>query len=513
MIPSVHLSQELLDRWHLGDRELLAAIRAGELGDLDVSSLLISYLRTVLESSDLDEAHNHGPRSLTSTAIESIVRFLNSSSDLLHDIQQIMGHLNDNTLRDLLISPSLRYPVLLACLHVANEDLGEGESILDIDDIVLASERWFRARGHSNNGDGYILSLEELCGILSISSDENGIGVFHRPSALKPGIDLLVTQGQNGNHRETTSTELPLSGDTLGLSMSVHLYANSRIFAKRLHGEIDGQLHGLNWENVLLTGEVVTQTLLTRAKRDPRKSVLWNSDNLGSFDLYIYGLNMEETNNKVAEIYNIWAENCSPQGRTRLVVKNANYIRFIDDAHSGPCRIRLKLFRSVREALLALEPCAIGFDGRQVLMLPSYARALETGYLTLSMERLWSYRNYEPREKSFRLYEHCGLGFRLKIPRSYVKALSNDTDSHFLLQQFQEPKTKGGDEGMVVYPLVPARNLADPETLADNIDFANEELFSILRQAIFERLQIPSRGGCKSSLHLCPRSRSKHLPN
>lgn len=121
-----------------------------------------------------------------------------------------------------------------------------------------------------------------------------------------------------------------------------------------------------------------------------------NSD----IDLYIHGLGPMGANKKVQHVYQTWKSNL-PSGAESRVLRNSRTIayisvpffsavidtilillcsRFMSECPTKRIQIVLKLVKHPREVLLNfdLDPCAVGYDGNDVYMLPRAARALES---------------------------------------------------------------------------------------------------------------------------------------
>ena len=479
MTKAIKFPQKLLDRWHLGDYDLLAAIRAGELGELTVSSILISYLKMLLYHGNNDDTREHEPPTLASLAIESMVQFLNSSEDLRNIAPDIFHSLEGNTFRELLMSPRIRYPVLRACIDAASDDLDEGQDLIDVDDAILANERYIRSRWKQNKDGAYLLTLEDLSKLLTIAPCEDGSGMLSRRNLPKGGLEVL----------HSTMDE------------SVRLHTDSARFANSLKEETDQELRGLNWENVLMASDVILDKLLIkRGTYEPGQN---DHDEPQPLDLYLYGLNAEEANEKVGEIYDVWASNLTRPEQPRIVVKDGININFIAHAHHRPIRIRLQLYTSVTEALLDLEPCAIGFDGSRTVMLPRCARMLETGYVALTMDYLWHCRYGDRLAKVHRLHQPVGLGFGLRVSASLVRSLAEEgepANAATLLQMLEKPEGHEPFFARLSQPYPIARDWA-PSTLAQGMDGGNRILFGNLQEIICAKLQIPTqRFGCTCHL-------------
>lgn len=105
-------------------------------------------------------------------------------------------------------------------------------------------------------------------------------------------------------------------------------------------------------------------------------------------DLYIHGLAASDANAKMAHIYAVWSANVGAASvAAGMCIKNSKTVNFLGRFPQRRIQIVLKMVANPAEVLLNfdLDPCAIGFDGARVLMLPRAARALETGYTTFTM--------------------------------------------------------------------------------------------------------------------------------
>lgn len=106
-------------------------------------------------------------------------------------------------------------------------------------------------------------------------------------------------------------------------------------------------------------------------------------------DLYIYGLRPAQANAKMAHIYTVWSTNIGAGSvAAGMCVRNSKTLNFLGRFPQRRVQIVLKIVANPAEVLLNfdLDPCAIGFDGARVVMLPRAARALETGYTTFTMD-------------------------------------------------------------------------------------------------------------------------------
>ncbi|KAL8822307.1 MAG: hypothetical protein Q9191_006954 [Dirinaria sp. TL-2023a] len=423
------IPKTLLDLWHLESDQLLAAISAGALGDLSVSSLLKSSLGAFIDNYHAEQSRGRAVPSLKSTALAAVLRVLNSADDLDDTAQYIISNLDDVAVRYLLMDVRMRYPVLRACLTAANKRMEKGRDFIDVDDAVYFNACYIMSGAADNDDEAYIVTLGDFCKMLSVVSIGNGYGRLTRKSPPKGGLELLDLYRKSAIDFCTTSVA----------------------FGNNLQYVTRNILRGLDWENVLLAGDLVLQTLLhgqdiqeddkfstfygrrrvvEDGGLDTAYGVVYEHDHQSSrlsyqdIHLYIYGLSVEEANAKVDEIYTVWANNCAAMDEETTVIKTASGISLLSSPPIRPIKIKLKLFKNVTEALLYqdLDQCQIGYDGLDVMMLPSCARALETGYMTLKMHSVVGSHD-SGRVRLRRFLDHADQGFGLRVIPLFAAAL------------------------------------------------------------------------------------------
>ena len=159
----------------------------------------------------------------------------------------------------------------------------------------------------------------------------------------------------------------------------IHIQPNDASFVSTFERITRGILRGLNWSNVIVAGGMAVTTLLHTTGPIKDGNISFPDCDI---DVYLYDLSPEQANRKVEENYQVWRTNLSPANGQHLVVKNHTTILLLSDYPNHRIHIILKLLTSPAQILLNfdLDACAIGFDGSRVLMLPRYARAIETGY-------------------------------------------------------------------------------------------------------------------------------------
>lgn len=345
--------------WRLQRRDGYLARQSGELDSWTVSSLVEAHLKTHLHHYYQHNLNDAGKiPSLSTMSAGKIIEMLDTSDNVEADLRTIVKSINSVILRQILKDPRTPYPILRAFLATTSI-ADSARQPVDIDEAVLANENYIRSRGGEANRDGkFLVTLEDLSRVVGAPSDDPQAPlVITRKDPSKGGFETLDERRQR----------------------TVRIQPNDAVFTGTFERITKGTLRGLDWSNVFVAGGMVVTTLLhtTGPTRDDDKSVQ-DCD----VDVYLYGLGPEEANRKVGEIYNVWRSNLPPTNRQQMVVKNHKTILFLSDYPNRRIQIILKLLTSPTQALLSfdLDACAVGFDGRRVLMLPRCARAIETGY-------------------------------------------------------------------------------------------------------------------------------------
>ncbi len=389
-----------------------------QLSGWTVSSLTEAHLKTQLKSYEtmmeeerMQTTNNTEAPSLASLSAGKIIEMLEESDNLMADVLTIAKNLNSTTLREILGDPRTPYLVLRAFLALP---LGYGpgnaaetaKTLVDIDEAILANEKYIRSRGAEKNKDGKGLVKLDNASVLFESSSS---GAADRPLTItrkcppKGGFEFL-----HENRKWT-----------------IQIQPNSKSFAETFNRITRNILHGLDWSNVFLAGGVALTTLMhTDPSKDDENDVKDND-----LDIYIYGLTPKEANEKVKHIYQVWKSNLPADNKQQLVVKNSKTINLLADYPNRRVQIVLKLIHSPTQVLLNfdLDACALGFNGKEVLMLPRCARALETGYSTFTMDLIWGHHLGDRRAtQEIRVFKYADRGFGMRILPSYVRSLEEN---------------------------------------------------------------------------------------
>lgn len=412
------LPQGLREAWHLDDHRLYSAICEGALGKITVSSLLISHLQAFINSHNAAQSQQNPAPSLKSLALATILRVLDSADDLYETAEDIVGNLENAPLRDLLTDTRMRYPVLRACVAAANQRLEKGRDFLDIDEAIYYNARYISSRGTRNADDAYLLTLEDFCKTHPVQINDDGSGRLMRQHPPKGGFEVFDKKRENILTIPTTSTA----------------------FAASLE-KMTRALQYLNWDNLLLAGTFVLKVFLHHGvvidhdkQSIPLRPNRGHDDEQHGFNsrdmrLYVYGLGVGEAKAKVDEIHAALQSAFCTTHDAITVVKTSIGITFLLPQPDCPVHIEVRLFQNPTEVLLHHEFDQIGYDGRHLLMSPSCARALETGYMTLNASLSVGYQYGNRNVRILRLLEHAELGFGLRLLPMYAKSLSETSDS------------------------------------------------------------------------------------
>lgn len=392
--------------WRFGQHHENVARKNKELDGWTVSSLVETYLKYQLSAhktlQDIRASKKSTPPSFLSIIVGNILEDLNKSDEPEAGVRGLADALNRDTLQHLLRDPRSTYRVLRA-FHstppgIQTSSAQDQRRAIDIDEAILRNERYIRSRGEVKNQDGkYLVRLSELQSAVGACPVVPNQMVFTRMDPPQGGLEIL------DERRDRIA----------------YLQRNDQVFTEAFEIATGGMLRGLDWANVLAAGGKVLGTLCMA------KDVV-ESD----VDLYIYGLDGEQANQKVRHIYQVWSDNLPASIPEKVVVKNPKTINFL--ASYPYCRVQvvLKLVLSPTEALLNfdLDVCAVGFDGCRVLMLPRCARAIETGYSVFTMDLIWGHHLSNRREtQESRVFKYADRGFGLRILPSYAKSLEEDS--------------------------------------------------------------------------------------
>ncbi|KAF8328782.1 uncharacterized protein EI90DRAFT_3125526 [Cantharellus anzutake] len=232
---------------------------------------------------------------------------------------------------------------------------------------------------------------------------------------------------------------------------SIKIQPNIGAFASVFSVLSDGLLKGVDWNNVFAAGGIALSSLLcTDVKADAL--IFKNSD----IDLYIHGLGPTEANKKIQHIYDVWKSNL-PKDADSRVARNSRTITLFGPYPTRRIQIVLKLVRDPKEILLNfdLDICSMGWDGKELYLLPRAARALQTGYNVFTMNLINGHYLGERRASQeerysilvadvntvlilFRVFKYADRGYGIRFLPSYVDSLPRDEQALDVLSLGQE---------------------------------------------------------------------------
>ncbi|KAI9782631.1 MAG: hypothetical protein M1835_004006 [Candelina submexicana] len=397
--------------------------------ETNVTSLCVQHLKCRLARHDdlISRRRTTGAATLASMSIGKIIELLKTSDDLEEEVRTLASNLNSATICDVLRDPRFPYPATHACLirltDCLSDALEDARNLINIDEAILANEQYLRSQGPLRQSEG-LVRLNDLANLLD--------GQHSSPTGDSPGVS---------SHIVFRRQEVPKGGlELLGKQSNWFFWVQSSItgYVSAFNSITNNILDGLNWDNVFVAGDIVLTALVhgTPSEREDRQAKDWG------IDIYIYGLGPNEANEKIREIYRVWESNL-PTYTQRLVVKNRKTIIFLADYPTRRIQIILKLAPSPLQVLFPIDQDerALGFDGKDVLMLPRCVRTLETGYSIFKMDLIWgdhprghlSEQLYAVHEA--RGFHHSSRGFGLRITPSYIKLLKKDYPLAYTLNQ------------------------------------------------------------------------------
>lgn len=396
--------------------DLQTLVRQQMGSGMTLSSLCKQILQHRLEQNELLEENRrrfHAYSSLASISGAKILDELSNSANIESDLKVVAETLSETTFRQLLRDPRAPYHVLRAFhtlpqSHFTKEATDTGRRAVDIDEAVLENDRYIRFRGGLTNTDGkYLVGLKSFAGFSSSAiAGPNKTLAIMRECPPKGGLEML------DKHRQRT----------------LRIQQNDHAYTKNLEKITEGALRGLHWDNVLVAGSVALQALLdmdnTAYAYDDEKP----NSHIG---IFLYGLNATQANLKLRQIEKLLKSNLGPNAEA-CVLRTESVVEFHVNHPYKSAHVALTMFQSPTEILshFNLDAYAIGYDGRQVLMMPRCARAIETGYSIFTRDLVMPRHPYHhlgiiSSGIMKDLFEHADLGFGIRILPCYVKSLES----------------------------------------------------------------------------------------
>ena len=398
-----------------------------------VSTIVKEFLEARLEA--LARGSENEARTLVSTASRQLNSVLTESGNVQDDVGIITSNLPFNLIRELIEDGSMTY-------YVSRKVLQAKPTLYDVDETILLNLVYIRHKiDHGNRDDSFLVTLSQLADILDPTPTPSGTLKFSRKDPPLGGFEFLDYDRER----------------------SMSIVSEDLLYQKNFEILTGGILNGLEWDNVLVAGEIALVTLIhpnPSQEDDPRNynpaelddcsSSEWNSVHESPrrvrdchIDMFLYGLTAERANAKVMHLWDIWKANLPSTNTETLVVKSADSIIFIPSYPNRRLRIQLKLYQSPTHILLDvdLDAYAIGFNGLQPLMLSNCARAIETGYTIFTMDLISGHKLRDANGGDpalLRIFNYAELGFGLRILPSWIRSLDehkmipnteNDTDS------------------------------------------------------------------------------------
>jgi hypothetical protein len=181
-------------------------------------------------------------------------------------------------------------------------------------------------------------------------------------------------------------------------------------------------LRSMDWNNVIVAGGAVLASLLQPPDMESSPEYVsylhyldayFNQRHISStsfadsdIDLFLYGLDEQQAKDKIRKIYNCIRKNSDD---AVLIIRSKFAITF-QTKDRKPIQIILRIYKSPAEVLCGfdIDSCCVAFNGKDVLCLPRFARAIRTRTNIVDVDR--QSKNYE-----LRLYKYALRGFRVCI--------------------------------------------------------------------------------------------------
>ena len=378
---------------------------------MTVSSLLEVYLDVVTKPTwdTVLPAESQGAFALLHSAIGATIDACMMSGDLATGIEEIRSCLPQPIIRSLVRDARMPYSAVRALMAAEYPDHDSLLRCQDLDEAILRNSNFLRSQAPDPGKDQvYLVTLDHLAEMLG-SPVVDGALQFKREDLSEGGFEMFDAKRK------------PF----------VKILATMETYRAAFKKATKSILEGLDWANVLVTGDLALTTLLYDS---PETSRALDTDS--NINVFFYGLDAKQSSEKVEHLYSIWERNSPKSGTKRLIVKDLDSITFHSDDNFGQTvRINLKINHSPLDILqkYSLDIASLGYNGHQVLMLPRCARAIETGFNVFTMDLLWGH-NLGHRQSSYlsSISKFADWGFGIRILPCYVRSLGNPGEEDLL---------------------------------------------------------------------------------
>ncbi|CAD6890828.1 unnamed protein product [Tilletia controversa] len=339
-------------------------------------------------------------------------------------------------------SQALRYASTAGASQTKDTEgvAGSDGTAATIDEWIIRNEKYMRARlilDQHFDGDSTMSQAEEADVDPSISQ----LGIDQSESHWKQfmvGLERDATSvfsfgsDTKASSNSTIRIERPDKVELPGLLLLDHHRKDAieintlSAFHSRFESMTFGALKGLDWSNVLVAGGIALAALTSITDEEAKTSE--SSD----IDLYLWGLTVDQANDKLQEIEKVFVSNLPLDNGTGkpvkyAVLRNSQTITFIPQRYPyRRVQVVLKLCPNPMSILLNfdLDQVAIGYTGDEVWMLPRASRALVTGYTTFTMDLIHgSFLAPRKATQDGRVFKYAQRGYGLRFLPSYIAAL------------------------------------------------------------------------------------------
>jgi len=157
----------------------------------------------------------------------------------------------------------------------------------------------------------------------------------------------------------------------------------------------EGMLRNLNWDNVFAAGGSILAALLplpekAAASRQTKRLYYHHEAYKGSdIDLFFYGLDEKQANEKLKEIYFLICDAFPDPTMQPVCFRTSHAVTIVSKFPYRHVQVVLRLYKSPAEVLVGfdVDSCSVGFDGSSVWMTPRCHNSLTAQYNSVDMTR------------------------------------------------------------------------------------------------------------------------------
>ncbi|KAI9777015.1 MAG: hypothetical protein M1816_004989 [Peltula sp. TS41687] len=196
---------------------------------------------------------------------------------------------------------------------------------------------------------------------------------------------------------------------------SIRMVADVAIFRRTFDQLTTNLFAGFDWNGVFIAGGIVCCALLKSAGNEVDSD--WA--NCSDIDVFLYDMTEAEVTRKIYLLYQLWRKDLQGSAGScdSLVWRTRHTLTFACDMRR-PLQVILRLYKTRADVLrrFDLDCCALGYDGKDVVLSPRCVRAFETGYTRWIPALVYGHITSQRREtKLDRVGKWARRGFGIRI--------------------------------------------------------------------------------------------------